>query len=102
MFWSKLKIRSLRDALIGGAAVIIVGVAAYEAFEFGLYRPQIARTGSTTAASKVFAPGQKVKAQTRLAVVGRRSFWQVEVSPGVWKDCGSDCAAVLRHWAFQE
>jgi hypothetical protein len=101
MFRSGLKIRSLRDVAIGGAVVIVIGAAAYEIFEYGLYQPQIAGTGSVTAVS-IASPGQKVKAQTRLAVVGRRSFWQVEVSPGVWKDCGSDCAAVLRQWAFRE
>jgi hypothetical protein len=101
MFRSRPKIHSLRHVVIGGAAVIVIGAAAYEIFEAGLYWPQIAGTGSVAAVSNA-SPGQKVKAQTRLAAVGRRSFWQVEVSPGVWKDCGSDCAAVLRHWAFQE
>jgi hypothetical protein len=101
MYTSRQKIPSLRDAVIGGAAMIIIGAAAYEIFQAGLYQPQIAGTGSVTAASKV-SSGQTVKAKTRLAVVGRRSFWQVEVSPGVWKDCRSDCADVLRHWAFQE
>jgi hypothetical protein len=101
MFRNRLKIRLWRDAVTGGAAMIIIGAAAYEAYEFGIYRPEVAKTGSVTASGK-FSPVQKVKAQTRLAIVGRRSFWQVEVSPGVWKDCGSDCAAVLRQWAFRE
>jgi hypothetical protein len=101
VFRRKPEIHSLRRAAIGGIAVIVIGAAAYGIFESGVYRPQIAGTGSVTTASKSL-PEQKVKAQTRLAIVGRRSFWQVEVSPGVWKDCGSDCAAVLRQWAFQE
>jgi hypothetical protein len=101
MFRSGLKIHSLRNAITGGAAVIVIGAAAYKIFEYGLYQPQIASTGSVTAVSSS-SPGRKIKAQTRLAAVGRRSFWQVEVSPGVWKDCGSDCAAVLRHWVFPE
>jgi hypothetical protein len=96
-----LRVRSLKEALIGGGAVIVIGCLAYEAFEFGLYRPQIAQTGMVTAVSKVYA-GKKVTAQTRLAIVGRSSLWQVEVSPGAWKDCGSDCAAVLRNSAFGE
>jgi hypothetical protein len=100
MFRRTLEIRSWKDAVIGGIAVIIIGAAAYVIFESGLYRPQIAGTGIVTAASKS-APGQKIKAQKRLAAVGRRSFWQVEVSPGLWKDCGSDCA-LLRQWALQE
>ena len=101
MFRNELKVRSLREAGIGAAVVIVIGAAAYWVFEAGLYQPQIAGTGSVTAASKS-TPGQQIKAQTRLAALGRRSFWQVEVSPGVWKDCRSDCAAVLRQWAFQE
>jgi hypothetical protein len=61
--------------------MIIIGAAAYEIFEFELYRPQISETGSVTVTSNL-SPGQKVKAQTRLAIAGRRSLWQVEVSPG--------------------
>jgi hypothetical protein len=98
---SGLKIGSLRNAVIGGALTILIGAVAYGIFDYGLYQPQIAGNGSVTAVSSA-SPGKKIKAQTRLAVVGRRSFWQVEVSPGVWKDCGSDCAAVLRRWAFRE
>lgn len=101
MFRSRPTIPSLRDAVIGGAAMIVIGAAAYEIFVAGFYQPQIEGTGSVTVSSKI-SLGQKVKAKTRLAAVGRRSFWQVEVSPGVWKDCGSDCAEVLRHWAFKE
>jgi len=81
--------------------MIVIGYLSYAAFEFGLYRPQIAQTGIVTVASKVYA-GQKITAQTRLAIIGRRSFWQVEAAPGAWKDCGSDCAAVLRRSAFGE
>jgi hypothetical protein len=95
------RIRSPKEALIGGVAVIVIGYFAFEAFEFGLYRPQIAQTGMITVASKADA-GRKITAQTRLAIVGRRSFWQVQVVPGTWKDCGSDCAAVLRQSAFGE
>jgi hypothetical protein len=101
MYTSKQKFPPFRGAVIGGAAMIIIGAAAYEFFEAGFYQPEIAGTGSVTSASKI-SSGRTVKAKTRLAAVGRRSFWQVEVSPGVWKDCGSDCAEVLRHWAFQE
>jgi hypothetical protein len=99
MISSRPKIGSLRKAVIGGALTFIIGAAAYEIFSYGLYQPQIAGTGSVTVASSA-SPGLKIRAQTRLAVIGRRSFWQVEASPGVWKDCGSDCAGVLRQRAF--
>ncbi|MGA7329414.1 MAG: hypothetical protein WBX25_34270 [Rhodomicrobium sp.] len=78
----------------------VIVFAAYEVFQSGLYQPQIVGMGTVTAASK-FSRGS-ITARTRLAIVGRGSFWQVEVSPGVWKDCGTDCAAVLRRSAFQE
>ena len=92
---------TVRQVLIASGAVIVIGFSAYEAFQFGLYRPQITRTGLVTATNK-FNPRQTATAQTRLAIVGRRSFWQVEVSPGTWKDCGSDCEAVLRRYAFRQ
>jgi hypothetical protein len=38
----------------------------------------------------------RVTARTRLLAVGKRSLWQVEVSPGDWRDCGHDCGKVLR------
>ncbi|MGA9546980.1 MAG: hypothetical protein WBS14_04775 [Rhodomicrobium sp.] len=37
-----------------------------------------------------------VTARTRLMAIGKRSLWQVEVSPGNWRDCGNDCEQVLR------
>jgi hypothetical protein len=101
VFRTQPRIRSLKDGVIGALIVIAIGFAAYELFQFGFYRPQIVATGSITVTSK-FLPGQRINAETRLAAVGRRSFWQVESSPGVWQDCGSDCAAVLRQHAFRE
>jgi hypothetical protein len=92
---------TMRQALIASGAVIVIGFSAYQAFQFGLYQPQITRTGSVTATNK-FNPRQTATAQTRLAIIGRRSFWQVEVSPGAWKDCGSDCESVLRQSVFRE
>ncbi len=81
--------------------MILIGFIAYRLFDTGLYQPSVIKRGSVTAASETYR-GQKVTAQTRLAVVGRGSFWQVEVSPDNWQDCGTDCAAVLRHFAFHE
>jgi hypothetical protein len=37
-----------------------------------------------------------VTARTRLLAIGKRSLWQVEVSPGDWRDCGNDCEQALR------
>jgi len=37
-----------------------------------------------------------VTARTRLMATAKRSLWQVEVSPGNWRDCGNDCEQVLQ------
>ncbi len=99
--YRSLRIRSWNDALIGGIAVVVIGFIAYEFFAFGLYQPTVIQRGSVVAHNEINR-GEKVSAQTRLIEVGRRTFWQVEVSPGDWQDCGSDCAAVLRHFVFRE
>jgi hypothetical protein len=101
MNYRSLRIRSLHDALIGGVAVVGMGFIAYEFFAYGLYQPTVMRYGSVEAV-RASSRGEKVSAQTRLVEVGRRTFWQVEVSPGDWQDCGSDCAAVLRRFVFRE
>jgi hypothetical protein len=101
MMYRWLQIRSLNDALIGGIAVIVIGFLAYRFFAAGLYQPSVIERGSVVVYSGVDR-GEKVTAQKRLVQVGRRTFWQVEVSPDEWQDCGSDCAAVLRRFAFRE
>ncbi len=101
MIYRSLRIRSLNDALIGGIAVVVIGFIAYEFFAFGFYQPRVIQRGSVVAYNGINR-GEKVTAQTRLVQVGRRTFWQVEVSPGDWQDCGSDCAAVLRRFVFRD
>lgn len=81
--------------------MILIGFIAYRLFDTGLYQPSVIKRGTVTAVSGINR-GEKVTAQTQLAQVGRRAFWQVEVSPGNWQDCGTDCVAVLRHFAFHE
>ncbi len=100
MMYRSLRIRSLPDALVGGIAVAVIGFLAYEFFASGLYQPSVIQHGSVAISGN--NRREKVTAQTRLIQVGRRSFWQVEVSPGDWQDCGSDCAAVLRRFVFRE
>ncbi len=101
MMYRLLRIRSWNDALIGGIAVVVIGFLAYEFFAFGLYQPTVIKRGSVVAYTGSNR-AEKVTAQTRLVQVGRRAFWQVEVSPGDWQDCGSDCAAVLHRFVFRE
>jgi hypothetical protein len=97
-----LRLPSLREALIGVAAWIAIGIIVYAAFEAGLIRPANRQEGTVTVKSSR-VPGRTVTARTRqLAVRGPGRYWEVEVSPDEWKDCGTDCAATLRHFAFQE
>lgn len=88
-----LTIRSIKEAIIAGLAVIAIGAAAYGVFDLGLYRPSIIERGEVTAGG---ANGRQVTAPTREVVIRNYRFWQVEVSPNVWKDCRTDCARVLR------
>jgi hypothetical protein len=69
--------------------------AAYEAYQYGLYRPQIMERGHVEYRDW---NSKAVTAATRRITIRNRSFWQVEVTPGVWKDCGRDCADTLRKW----
>jgi hypothetical protein len=97
-----LRMPSLREALIGMAVWIVVGMIIYAAFEAGLIRPANRQEG-TVAAKSIRVPARTVTARTRqLAVRGPGRYWEVEVSPNEWKDCGTDCAGTLRHFAFQE
>lgn len=88
-----LRIGSVKDVAIAALALAALGVAAYGAFDLGLYKPSIGARGQVTADG---ANGRRMTAETRQVVVRSYRFWQVEVAPNVWKDCGSDCAEVLR------
>ncbi len=81
--------------------MIVIGFLAYRFYGTGLYQPSVIQRRSVVAYSGI-NHGEKVTAQTRFIRVGRGTFWQVEVSPGNWQDCGSDCAAVLRRFVFGE
>jgi hypothetical protein len=94
MLRSGLTVNSIGQALIAGLAIIVVGGVAYGAFSLGLYRPSISEHGQVTAAGE--SGRNRITAETRRILIGSRRFWQVEVSPGVWRDCGRDCAEVLR------
>jgi len=93
MWRSGLRVHSAADVAIAGIAVAAIVLAAYEIFQSGLYKPSIVAGGQVEYTDK---HGYRVKAATRQVAVGRRLFWQVELSPGVWADCGGDCAGVLR------
>jgi hypothetical protein len=97
----RLAVTSIRQALIAGLAVIAIGGAAYWVFELGLYKPSVVERGYVTATDE--RGHNRITAATRKIVIGRQShaFWQVEIAPDVWKDCGKDCAAVLRKAAIK-
>jgi hypothetical protein len=87
------QVRSIREAAIGALAVAALAGAAYEFYQLGFYQPDVIARGN---AVYVDGNGHRATASTRQVSVGRGRFWQVELSPGVWKDCGYDCVATLR------
>ncbi len=95
-----IKMGSMRQVFIAALALAAIGLAAYAFFEAGFYRPDVTAWGQVTVSD---ATGKfRVTAATRRLAIGRQTsgFWQVEISPGDWRDCGSDCAAALRKAAF--
>ena len=87
-----LRIASLKSALWGGLGVLaILGLASW-AFDHGLFQPNVIERGQVS----VKDGSRRLTASTRLLAIGKRSLWQVEVSPGDWRDCGHDCGKVLR------
>ncbi len=60
-------------------------------------QPRVIQTGEVSLRKGSVKDGTCcVTARTRLMAIGKRSLWQVEVSPGNWRDCGNDCEQVLR------
>ena len=88
---SGLRITSFRAALLGAMAVLAILGAADWAFEHGVYKPAVIGQGQVTANNG----GSHVTARTRLLAIGKRSLWQVELSPGDWRDCGNNCEQAL-------
>lgn len=87
-----LRVMSFRSAFWGGLAALgILGLGSW-ALDHGLFQPNILERGQVS----VNNGATRVTARTRLLTFGNRSFWQVEVSPGDWRECGHDCAKVLR------
>lgn len=97
----KLKIKSIEEALAGAGIVVAIMAAAMTYYQLGFYTPSVIGRSQVTAVSKT-PPARRVTAATRQIAVGRRTFWQVEISEGVWIDCGRDCAAMLRRSYFKE
>ena len=60
-------------------------------------QPRVIKTGEVSL-KKVSAKDGTccVTARTQLMATGKRSLWQVEASPGNWRDCGNDCEQTLR------
>lgn len=93
MFRAGLRVDWGRDTFVAGLAVIAIIGVAYKAASLGLYRPSITQTGKISVDD---AGWNGITAATRQVVIGKHYFWQVEVSPGDWRDCGRDCAKTLR------
>lgn len=69
----------------------------YQPHEKETSQPRVIKTGEVSL-KKVSAKDGAccVTARTRLMATGKRSLWQVEASPGNWRDCGNDCEQALR------
>jgi hypothetical protein len=60
-------------------------------------QPRVIKTGEVSLKRVSAKDGTCcVTARTRLMATGTRSLWQVETSPGNWRDCGDDCEQTLR------
>jgi hypothetical protein len=60
-------------------------------------QPRVIKTGEVSLKKVSMKDGTCcVTARTRLLATGKRSLWQVETSPGNWRDCGDDCEQALR------
>jgi hypothetical protein len=60
-------------------------------------QPRVIKTGQVTLKKVSMKDGTCcVTARTQLVAIGKRSLWQVEASPGNWRDCGNDCEQTLR------
>lgn len=93
--------KSAKEYMFGGLALIAVGIGAMAFYEYGLFQPSVLARGKVVVPHKSDRH-QTVTRATRRVGIGGRTFWQVEIEPGVWTDCGSDCAATLRQAVFKD
>lgn len=90
---SRLEPSSSRTATLwGGAALVALLGLGWWALNHGLFDPNVIERGQVSVTNGV----SRVTARTRALNFANRSFWQVEVAPGDWRECGHDCAKVLR------
>ena len=60
-------------------------------------QPRVIKTGEVSLKKVSLKDGTCcVTARTRLMATGKSSLWQVEISPGNWRDCGNDCEQALQ------
>jgi hypothetical protein len=60
-------------------------------------QPRVIKTGEVSLKRVSAKDGTCcVTARTRLMAIGKSSLWQVETSPGNWRDCGNDCEQALQ------
>jgi hypothetical protein len=58
--------------------------------------PKVIKTGEVSLKRKVSAKDRPCCVTARTRLMAGSSLWQVEVSPGDWKNCGDDCEKALR------
>jgi hypothetical protein len=92
----------LKALLVGLGALALLALAfwvyEHETYEHETHQPTVIQTGDVSQMREVSVKdgSSRVTARTRLLSIGERSLWQVEVSPGDWRDCGGDCEKALR------
>lgn len=88
-----------RGMSIGSIALLLLGALAILALIYWAYaqdtdQPRVIQTGEVSLRKVSVKDG--ATARTRLLTIGKHSLWQVEASPGDWRDCGNDCEQALR------
>ena len=82
-------------------SALAISALAYWAYEQETDQPRVIQTGKVSFKREISVKDGSccVTARTQLLATGKRSLWQVEVSPGDWRDCGNDCEKALRRSA---
>jgi hypothetical protein len=97
-----MSITSIALLLLGALALLALIYWAYDKntsqpHEKETDQPRVIKTGEVSLRRVSVKDGTCcVTARTRLMATSKRSLWQVEASPGNWRDCDNDCEQALR------
>jgi hypothetical protein len=92
-----LRANRFMGLLVGLGILAILLALAFWRYEQEASQPRVIKTGEVSIKQVSVKDGSCcVTARTHLLDSGKRSLWQVEVSPGDWRDCGDNCEMALR------